>query len=134
MARDNSLSVSVSFHSSFRRPDERQLIDPAAHCDSHFTEIEDGKVLRTFFTLHLYLNDSVAEVGKEAELVGGATSFVSSDAKRKINVDPKAGRVLIFQHRGLYHAGDDVVEGTKYTMRTEIMYEMVETEEAERDG
>ncbi|KAJ4396534.1 hypothetical protein N0V93_000754 [Gnomoniopsis smithogilvyi] len=95
------------------------------HCDSHYTENTDGKVLKTFFTLHLYLNDSVAEAGKNADLVGGATSFVSSDAKRKINVDPKAGRVLVFQHRGLYHAGDDVVKGTKYTMRAEIMYEKI---------
>lgn len=80
-------------------------------------------VFKTFFTLQLYLNDSVAEAGHEAELVGGATSFVSSDAKRKINVDPKAGRVLLFQHRGLNHAGDDVVKGTKYTVRAEIMYQ-----------
>lgn len=104
---------------------ERHLISRAAHCDSHYTERSEEKVLKTFFTLHLYLNDSVAEAGNTAELVGGATSFVSSDAKRKINVDPKAGRILIFQHRGLYHAGDDVVKGTKYTMRAEIMYEKI---------
>lgn len=84
---------------------------------------KDGHVFTTFFTLQLYLNDSVAEAGHEAELVGGATTFVSSDAKRKINVDPKAGRVLLFQHRGLSHAGDDVVKGTKYTVRAEIMYQ-----------
>lgn len=84
---------------------------------------QDGHVLKTFFTLQLYLNDSVAEAGDDAELVGGATSFVSSDAKRKIDVDPKAGRVLLFQHRGLNHAGDDVIKGTKYTVRAEIMYQ-----------
>ena len=42
-----------------------------------------------------------------------------------MDVDPKAGRVLIFQHRKLYHSGDDVVAGIKYTMRTDIMYELV---------
>lgn len=84
---------------------------------------QDGHVLKTFFTLQLYLNDSVAEAGDDAELVGGATSFVSSDAKRKIDVNPKAGRVLLFQHRGLNHAGDDVVKGIKYTVRAEIMYQ-----------
>lgn len=93
----------------------------------------DGKVFTTFFTIHLYLNDSVAEAGSEAELVGGATSFLSSDAKRKINVDPKAGRVLIFQHRGLNHAGDDVIKGTKYTMRAEIVYERVQLEDTKGD-
>lgn len=91
----------------------------------------DGKIFKTFFTIHLYLNDSVAEAGAEAELVGGATSFLSSDDKRKIDVHPKAGRVLIFQHRGLYHAGDDVVKGTKYTMRAEIVYEMIQPEDTE---
>lgn len=99
-----------------------------AHCDGNYSEEVDGKVLKTFFTIHLYLNDSVAEAGEEAELVGGATSFVSSDGSRKTDVDPKAGRVLIFQQQGLYHAGDDVVEGTKYTMRTEIMYELIRPE------
>jgi hypothetical protein len=42
-----------------------------------------------------------------------------------MDVDPKAGRVLIFQHRNLYHSGDDVLAGVKYTMRTDIMYELV---------
>jgi hypothetical protein len=77
--------------------------------------------------VHLYLNDSKAEAENpdEVELVGGATSFLSRDEKRKMDVDPKAGRVLIFQHRDLYHSGDDVVQGTKYTMRTDIIYEMI---------
>lgn len=97
----------------------------AAHCDGAFSEEVDGKIFKTFFTLHLYLNDSVAEAGEDAELVGGATSFLSGNASRRVDVNPKAGRVLIFQHRRLFHAGDDVVEGTKYTMRTDIMYELI---------
>lgn len=100
-----------------------------AHCDSPFGEEVDGKSFKTFFTLHLYLNDSVAEAGEEADLVGGATSFLSNDGKKKVDVDPKAGRVLLFQHRRLYHAGDDVVKGTKYTMRTDILYELIKPEE-----
>lgn len=91
----------------------------------------DGRVFKTFFTVHLYLNDSVAEAGEAAELVGGATSFLSSNGARKMDVDPKAGRVLIFQQRGLNHAGDDVVKGTKYTMRSEIMYELIRPDEPE---
>ncbi len=82
-------------------------------------------MIKTFFTLHLYLNDSVAVVGDGVELEGGATSFLSSDETRKLDVDPKKGRVLIFQHRGLCHSGDEVRKGTKYTMRTDIMYELV---------
>lgn len=79
----------------------------------------------------------MAEAGESAELVGGATSFLSGDEEQRVDVDPKAGRVLIFQHRRLFHSGDDVVKGTKYTMRTDIMYELIrrkkteETEEVE---
>ncbi|KAI0099389.1 hypothetical protein F4814DRAFT_453272 [Daldinia grandis] len=93
------------------------------HCDSPYGETaDDGKAVRTHHTLHLYLNDSKQEVGDAADLVGGATSFLSSNQARKLDVDPKAGRVLIFQHQRLYHAGDDVLDGVKYTMRTDIMY------------
>jgi 2OG-Fe(II) oxygenase superfamily len=94
-----------------------------AHCDGPYSEEKDGKVFRTHYTVHLYLNDSVAEAGESAGLVGGATSFLSYSEDEKMDVNPKAGRVLIFQHRGLYHSGDDVIRGTKYTMRTDIMYE-----------
>jgi hypothetical protein len=79
------------------------------------------------------LNDSVAAVGQDADLVGGATSFLSGDGKRKVDVDPKAGRVLIFQHHRLYHAGDDVVKGTKYAMRTDIQYKLVKPEESQTE-
>lgn len=95
-----------------------------AHCDGAYREPGD-KIIKTIFTVHLYLNDSKQTVGEGAELEGGATSFLSSDEERKMDVDPKAGRVLIFQHRKLMHSGDDVRAGLKYTMRTDIMYEMV---------
>ncbi len=56
-------------------------------------------------------------------LKGGATTFHSSDMTRRLDVDPKMGRVLLFQHKGLLHSGDYVTGGIKYTMRTDIMYE-----------
>ncbi|KAG7289697.1 hypothetical protein NEMBOFW57_006073 [Staphylotrichum longicolle] len=104
-----------------------------SHCDAPFVDTRDpSRSIRTLFTIHLYLNDSKAEV-EGAELVGGATTFYSGDEKRRIDVDPKAGRVLIFQHRRLLHSGDDVLAGTKYTMRTDILYEFIREEEKE-DG
>ncbi|KAK4033957.1 hypothetical protein C8A01DRAFT_19168 [Parachaetomium inaequale] len=103
------------------------------HCDAAFADTRDpARTIRTMFTIHLYLNDSKAEV-EGAELVGGATSFYSNDEKRKIDVNPKAGRVLIFQHRRLLHSGDDVRAGTKYTMRTDIMYEFRYAEKEEEE-
>ncbi|KAK2045433.1 oxidoreductase domain-containing protein [Colletotrichum somersetense] len=113
----------------FLKYQEGQFFRP--HCDGSYSEEgEDGTVYRTHYTVQLYLNDSVAGAhGGEgtADLVGGATSFLSGDEKRRVDVDPRAGRVLIFQHSRLYHSGDDVVEGTKYAMRTDILYRLMMT-------
>ncbi|KAL7810274.1 hypothetical protein V8C44DRAFT_332785 [Trichoderma aethiopicum] len=86
-----------------------------AHCDASYRpDTTDGSILETYYTVHLYLNDK--------GLVGGATAFLSRDRSKRLNVNPKAGSVLIFQHPMLTHEGAEVLEGTKYTMRTEIMY------------
>ncbi len=77
-------------------------------------------------TLHLYLND--AESDPANPLKGGATAFFEPCAFLKeaegerYDVHPKTGRVLIFQHRDLTHSGDEVLQGIKLTMRTEVMY------------
>ena len=104
------------------------------HCDGSY-ETPDRKE-RSYFTLHLYLNDAAVLTPEEMQaltpqqqseayknvLVGGATTFHSYDLDRKYDVLPKAGRVLLFQHRDLLHSGDDVLQGVKYTMRTDLMY------------
>lgn len=80
----------------------------------------------SFFTFHLYLNGngetSDASLSENDQLDGGATTFHSHNLMQKYDVFPKTGRVLIFQHRNLWHSGDDVVRGMKYTMRSDIMY------------
>jgi hypothetical protein len=50
---------------------------------------------------------------------------LSSDGKRRLDVNPKAGSVLIFQHSRLRHEGATVTQGTKYTVRSDIFYEEV---------
>jgi hypothetical protein len=94
------------------------------HCDGSY--VTPSGCERSFLTLHLYLNDSVHAGG---EIKGGATRFFSLDAKRHLDVAPKLGRVLIFQHAGLVHSGEEVHGGVKYTMRTDLMYERVAKEE-----
>ncbi|EAS34859.3 uncharacterized protein CIMG_00213 [Coccidioides immitis RS] len=89
------------------------------HCDG--PTIKGNQ--RTFYTLHLYLSDSTQPNDEHGQLVEGATTFCSSDEKKRFDVNPKAGSVLIFQHRSLYHSGDLVLQGVKYTMRTDIYYE-----------
>ncbi|KAI5917647.1 oxidoreductase domain-containing protein [Camillea tinctor] len=104
------------------------------HCDGMYQHPETKE--RSYFTLHLYLNDSgappeeeLANMTAEARsgimanvTIGGATRFHAMDMKRQYDVDPKAGRILLFQQRDTMHSGDDVVQGVKYTMRTDLMY------------
>ncbi|KAF2182037.1 hypothetical protein K469DRAFT_713118 [Zopfia rhizophila CBS 207.26] len=90
-----------------------------AHCDGTY-KTPDGTE-RSYFTLHLYLNDVDGKPGQEP-LKGGATTFHSYNMRERIDVVPKVGRILLFQHRFLLHSGDDVVKGTKLTMRTDLMY------------
>ena len=134
----------------FTRPNERmrflkyvggEYFRP--HCDGVY-ETPDRKE-RSYFTLHLYLNnaDEVlmpdkmedsndCRMEKENVLVGGATTFHSYDMKRKYDVLPKAGRILLFQHRDLLHSGDDVLRGVKYTMRTDLMYTLESSKSTEQ--
>lgn len=102
----------------------------AAHCDGTFRDAKDGKEVRTFYTIQLYLD--TAEPSEE--LIGGATSFLSRDEKRRIPVHPVPGSVLLFQQKGLYHEGSMVEKGTKYTVRTDLQYifEKDETDEADK--
>lgn len=74
------------------------------------------------YTVQLYLNDSAKASATGDGHVGGATSFLSRDKKRRVDVNPKAGSVLIFQHRRLFHEGAKVLSGVKYTMRSDILY------------
>ncbi|KAI1498413.1 oxidoreductase domain-containing protein [Biscogniauxia marginata] len=104
------------------------------HCDAMY-EAPDTKE-RSYFTIHLYLNDSgmppeeelakmTTEERKEATAnvtVGGATTFHAMNMKRRYDVEPKAGRILLFQQRDTLHSGDDVLQGVKYTMRTDLLY------------
>ncbi|RDW62315.1 hypothetical protein BP6252_11748 [Coleophoma cylindrospora] len=111
------------------------------HCDGQYTT-PDGKQT-SFYTLHLYLNDSLQVLSPPSSsntispdakpsiedfdrpvCVGGATTFHSPSLQRSLDVDPKAGRVLIFQQNRLFHSGADVVGGQKYTMRSDLMYEI----------
>lgn len=96
----------------------------APHCDGHYVD-KDGRAEKSFLTVHLYLNGGAQ--GDE-EIKGGATRFgvdFENPKEDKIDVDPKQGSVLIFQQRDMYHEGVEVRQGTKYTLRTDVIYEKV---------
>lgn len=101
----------------------------------YFREHQDGSYITpdgseiSFLTAHIYLNsqdNGEAEYDPNAEdhqkpLKGGATRFFGY-RDGVFDVNPATGSCLIFQHRGLHHSGEEVDQGTKYTIRTDVMY------------
>lgn len=63
---------------------------------------------RSFLTLMVYLND---------DFEGGETEFPEQNQL----ITPRTGTALLFQHMVL-HAGRRVVRGTKYVLRSDVMY------------
>ncbi|MFN8284166.1 MAG: 2OG-Fe(II) oxygenase [Chitinophagales bacterium] len=62
----------------------------------------------SYFTFMIYLNENY---------LGGETTFAD------ISIQPKQGMALIFLH-DLEHSGNPVKDGTKYVLRTDIMYRL----------
>lgn len=77
-----------------------------AHADGAF---DRGNGERSELSFLIYLNE---------DFVGGETVFCDSE---KIRVRPATGMALVFEHRQL-HEGAVVEKGTKYVMRTDVMY------------
>lgn len=100
--------------------------DWAAHTDGPYWYETPETEFQTHYTMQLYLNDG--ETPADEALVGGVTAFLSRDRKRRLDVNPKTGSALIFQHEGLLHEGALVERGEKYTMRTDVVYELIKTE------
>jgi hypothetical protein len=81
------------------------------HYDGAFVRNERERSLLTFM---VYLN------GGEG-LVGGQTNFIDLEHV----VDPEPGLALVFQHR-VKHEGVEVTSGTKYVVRSDVMYKYKE--------
>lgn len=75
------------------------------HVDGSFKrdEFEHSKI-----TFMVYLNEDFTD---------GKTVFVNPFEE----VEPKTGRLLLFAH-GQLHKGNEVPEGTKYVLRSDVMY------------
>ncbi|KAF8183628.1 hypothetical protein BJ912DRAFT_1023160 [Pholiota molesta] len=80
------------------------------HCDGQLA-LPDGRKARV--TLQIYLGEDGVE--------GGATRIYGYK-DRIFDVEPRKGRVLIFQQRGVYHSGEKVTKGLKYTLRSDFMF------------
>ena len=74
--------------------------------------------VRSHLTCMLYLNEA-------GEFSGGSTRYYAgrSEAAQVLGaVRPEAGTLIVFDH-ALWHDGEAVSSGTKYVMRTDVLYE-----------
>jgi hypothetical protein len=89
-----------------------------AHLDGEFYASDREK---SFLTCMLYLND------KGSDFEGGETRFLDISSKRvKFDIEPTAGLGIVFyqKSRDTYHEGLQLTAGTKYILRTDVMYTM----------
>ncbi|KAG8896175.1 hypothetical protein FRB99_009032 [Tulasnella sp. 403] len=107
------------------------------HCDGSYWTPDVSEV--SYYTIQIYLT------GTASTLKGGATRIWSKSERSRagpkgyIDVDPRMGRILVFEQDGILHSGEKLVSGEKIAMRTEFMYgrpgdspsELAEEEEAE---
>lgn len=84
------------------------------HKDGYYVRPDNTE--KSFITFQLYLNDNFD---------GGCTTFIGNNDEQVIQeIKPKTGRVLLFEH-GIYHKGDIIKKGTKYCIRSDIMYSLL---------
>lgn len=97
-----------------------------AHCDAIFRRSDEEMSL---FTCMFYLDGG-------GSFAGGATRFLKLDctltdenylklAKEDqvlTSLAPEAGMCLLFFQPGLLHEGEDVLEGSKHILRTDVMF------------
>jgi hypothetical protein len=82
-----------------------------AHRDTNFSRSARE---RSFMTINIYLNDTD----------GGCTRFLDPNNREIIfPCQPQTGKALVFLHNE-YHDGDALRTGSKYLMRTDLMYRL----------
>ncbi|KAJ7695366.1 hypothetical protein B0H17DRAFT_1008429 [Mycena rosella] len=98
------------------------------HVDGYYQDDETKQ--RTFYTIQFYLpSDASGSMESYVPAQGGSTRFLSTKSTLEAYADVEAvpGRVLVFQHAELLHTGEEVTDGVKCTVRSDILYERVGT-------
>ena len=94
------------------------------HCDARFVRSSEEK---SFYTVNVYINN-----GGGKDFKGGRTCFfnphkITGKMEVSVGVVAHAGSALIFNQapERIYHNGEEVYDGVKYLMRTDVMYKAV---------
>ncbi len=103
------------------RYDSKDGDDFLPHFDAT-TRIDNSGI--SLLTVLLYLN-----TGGGVDFDGGETIFWNaadlSTQHSAVQVIPEAGTVVVFEH-DLYHSGQSLQWGTKYVLRTDLLFQMSE--------
>jgi prolyl 4-hydroxylase len=83
--------------------------------DNSYPHLTGGFSAESLLTLNIFLNGE-----GEMELAGGGTTFFDDKLNIRIPVRAKAGTASLFW-ADQYHCGDEVTEGFKYLLRTDVM-------------
>jgi hypothetical protein len=107
----NPQAMGLNEHLRLLKYKPRQFFQ--AHYDSPFVRsTPDGNCVgeMSCVSVQIYLNQNFK---------GGSTTFRSGD--RFLDVKPRTGSILLFEHN-ILHEGQTVLQGTKYLLRTDVMY------------
>lgn len=91
------------------------------HYDGSFKRPDGSQA--TFLTIQVYLNG-----GSGDPLRGGETIFFNSMGEHQCSIQPCTGHVVIFDHDHL-HGSSPVLSGTKYVIRTDVLYDLVHADQ-----
>ncbi|CAG2201623.1 unnamed protein product [Mytilus edulis] len=81
------------------------------HCDGMYKR-DNGET--SYVTVQIYLNEGFE---------GGSTTFIGDHSDERVEVVPKTGSVLVFEHdHPILHEGSELIAGRKYAIRTDVMY------------
>lgn len=89
--------------------------EKGGHFDCHMDEPYQDKSSISKFTVMIYLNE---------DYDGGCLEFMDEAEYVIETFVPKTGSVLIFDQE-LYHRSTKIISGTKYCLRTDVMYKQI---------
>ncbi|KAF8599326.1 hypothetical protein BDV93DRAFT_311123 [Ceratobasidium sp. AG-I] len=101
------------------------------HCDGAYYTPDKEEI--SYYTLQIYLNGSLHESQGGATRIWKPRSAGKQDARKTqpgmplrdfIDIEPRPGRAFIFEQQGLWHSGEPIKEGIKYTIRTDLFYKV----------
>lgn len=88
-----------------------------------------GPACRSMLTFMIYLTDGDEFEGGDTLFYGGGPAQGESERDVVARVRPRAGSLILFDH-GVWHAGERVTRGTKYVLRSDLLFHRAQADGA----